>query len=151
MPEKVTCGDERSQQVTCGEGCGATRFVVWRAGLNSGWIWHHDSVTLTEFRAPGYSDSRSTVAYCPRCGARLSFDAQGGPVVEAQDAAIARAVAEERHRCAIHQCAQCAMGRTRTWTGQVWVHYIAGQHKRCGASSIWGPPDPAQEEASDGE
>ena len=108
--------------------CGACKYIRLRQARPS---WEWSDVVL----AMGASQP---VAYCPRCGARLSFDADGGPVVEAREEAIVRAVQAERERCAKAVCDRCDQGRSVKWdrTLQSWVHDFS----RCHASAIWGPP-----------
>lgn len=84
------------------------------------------------------------VGYCPKCGARLSFDVHGGPVVESREAAIARSVAEERRRLVSIANDQ--------WSSYSHDHTDGPAQQAaitCLVDAMW--PEPAQEEASDGE
>jgi len=160
------------EQVTCGPDCGACRFksepdVIYRSPR---WVQRHVGIIAYLGGLDIGSDGHVVdVGFWTKCGARLSFDAQDGPVVtrmvqapphthpdecswwydgcncaEGSDA-IARAVAQERERCAKAKCTYCAAGNCppRKWENGKWWHGGV----RCMASAIWGPPEPAQEEA----
>lgn len=83
------------EQVKCP--CGACKFWPRVGDYHASWSMPHNSYVALEC-TEGFE-----MGFCPLCGARLSFDEQGGPVVEARltQADIDAAVAAERGRHSI--------------------------------------------------
>lgn len=155
MAEQVTCpcGVSKSSVV------GTPRWIAYKPGSLL-------PVDLTALRDDGTAEP----AYCPRCGAGLSLDAQGAPVVQARvaapsdeavdimaqiaKAAISRAVQEERERVTGGACVYCALGYPSIYLPNAsrggekqWYHPT----DECGSASPctdWGR---APEEADDAE
>jgi len=63
----------------CDITCRTSRYQQTMGGKAASWV--HDSRIIAEYRVPGYSDSCSTTGYCPKCGRRVGFAADGAPAV----------------------------------------------------------------------
>ena len=64
-----------------------------------GWTWDGPGYGLAVWSKPQYTPVGRSVAYCPRCGARLSFAEDGTPTVGERAAVVERALRNMAAEC----------------------------------------------------